>query len=99
MTLPQGTRFGPYEVIALIGKGGMGEVYRDRDSRLWRHVAIKILSREFTSDPDREVPVAPGRWPALRARGPRPPRYQPPSYSPHPRRQRRRGHVCSGDGT
>ena len=53
MTLPQGTRFGPYEVVALIGKGGMGEVYRARDSRLGRHVAIKILSREFTSDPDR----------------------------------------------
>jgi serine/threonine protein kinase/Tol biopolymer transport system component len=53
MTLPQGTRFGPYEVIALIGEGGMGEVYRARDSRLGRHVAIKILSREFTSDPDR----------------------------------------------
>jgi eukaryotic-like serine/threonine-protein kinase len=53
MTLPQGSRFGPYEVVALIGKGGMGEVYRARDSRLGRHVAIKVLSHEFTSDPAR----------------------------------------------
>jgi len=53
MALPQGTRFGPYEVVELIGKGGMGEVYRARDSRLGRQVAIKILSREFTADPDR----------------------------------------------
>jgi eukaryotic-like serine/threonine-protein kinase len=53
MALPQGTRFGPYEVVELIGKGGMGEVYRARDSRLGRQVAIKILSREFTANPDR----------------------------------------------
>ena len=53
MALPQGSRFGPYEVVALIGKGGMGEVYRARDSRLGRHVAIKVLSHEFTSDPAR----------------------------------------------
>jgi Tol biopolymer transport system component len=53
MGLSPGSQIGRYEVVALIGKGGMGEVYSARDSRLGRHVAIKILSREFTSDPDR----------------------------------------------
>jgi Tol biopolymer transport system component len=53
MTLSPGHRFGQYDVIALIGKGGMGEVYSARDARLGRSVAIKILSCEFTSDPDR----------------------------------------------
>jgi len=53
MGLRPGSHFGRYEVVALIGKGGMGEVYSARDARLGRQVAIKILSREFTSDPDR----------------------------------------------
>jgi serine/threonine protein kinase len=53
MGLRPGSQFGRYEVVALIGKGGMGEVYSARDARLGRQVAIKILSREFTSDPDR----------------------------------------------
>jgi len=53
MTLAPGSRFGHYEVVALIGKGGMGEVYDVRDTRLGRSVALKILSGEFTSDPDR----------------------------------------------
>ena len=48
-----GTRLGPYEVIAPIGAGGMGEVYRARDVRLDRDVAIKVLPAEFASDPDR----------------------------------------------
>ena len=43
MALSAGTRFGPYEIIALAGSGGMGEVYRARDTRLQRHVAIKVL--------------------------------------------------------
>ena len=43
MTLTSGTKLGPYEITALIGAGGMGEVYRARDSRLKRDVAIKVL--------------------------------------------------------
>ncbi|MFI5166471.1 MAG: protein kinase [Thermoanaerobaculales bacterium] len=48
-----GTRLGPYEVVAAIGAGGMGEVYRARDTRLGRDVAIKVLPAEFAADPDR----------------------------------------------
>ena len=53
MTLSAGTKLGPYEVSAPIGAGGMGEVYRARDSRLKRDVAIKVLPATFSSDPDR----------------------------------------------
>jgi Protein kinase domain len=53
MTLTPGTRVGPYEVSAAIGAGGMGEVYRARDTRLNRDVAIKVLPDVFSSDPDR----------------------------------------------
>ena len=52
MTLPRGTRLGPYEVTALLGAGGMAEVYRARDVRLGREVAIKILPEDFGSDPE-----------------------------------------------
>ncbi len=48
-----GARLGPYEIIAPLGAGGMGEVYRARDTRLGRDVAIKVLPAEFASDPDR----------------------------------------------
>jgi serine/threonine protein kinase len=48
-----GTRLGIYEVVGRLGKGGMGEVYRARDTRLGREVAIKVLSHEVRSDPDR----------------------------------------------
>ena len=51
--LPRGTKLGPYEVIALKGAGGMGEVYRAHDPRLGRDVAIKVLRRAFTHDTDR----------------------------------------------
>ena len=53
MSLSAGTRLGPYEIVALIGAGGMGEVYRARDTKLNRDVAIKVLPDSFASDPDR----------------------------------------------
>ncbi|HMA18210.1 MAG TPA: serine/threonine-protein kinase, partial [Thermoanaerobaculia bacterium] len=52
-TLPAGIRLGPYEIVALLGKGGMGEVYRARDPRLGREVAIKVLPKEFAHEPER----------------------------------------------
>jgi serine/threonine-protein kinase len=48
-----GTRLGPYEIVAMLGSGGMGEVYRARDTRLNRDVAIKILPESVVHDPDR----------------------------------------------
>jgi serine/threonine protein kinase len=51
MTLTAGTRLGPYEILAPIGVGGMGEVYRARDPRLNRDVAIKILPSHLADDP------------------------------------------------
>ena len=53
MSLAPGTRLGAYEVVALIGAGGMGEVYRARDPRLGRDVAVKILPAGLASDPER----------------------------------------------
>jgi eukaryotic-like serine/threonine-protein kinase len=53
VALPVGARLGPYEVVALIGAGGMGEVYRARDTRLNRDVAIKVLPDLFASDAER----------------------------------------------
>lgn len=48
MSLPAGTRLGPYEIVSAIGAGGMGEVYHARDARLDREVAIKVLSPALT---------------------------------------------------
>ena len=67
MSLGPGTRLGPYEIVSAIGAGGMGEVYRVKDTRLKRDVALKILPESFASDPDllaqfrREVEVL--AWP------------------------------------
>ena len=52
MTLTAGTRLGPYEIIAPLGAGGMGEVYRAKDTRLGREVAIKVLPARFSSSPE-----------------------------------------------
>ena len=51
MSLSTGARLGPYEVIALIGAGGMGEVYKARDTRLDRIVAVKVLPAALAADP------------------------------------------------
>ena len=53
MTLSVGTRLGSYEIVSAIGAGGMGEVYRARDTKLGRDVALKILPDEFAADPER----------------------------------------------
>jgi serine/threonine protein kinase len=53
MSLSAGTRLGPYEILAPLGAGGMGEVYRARDTRLQRDVAIKILPNSLAHDQDR----------------------------------------------
>src|SRR4051794_13709459 len=52
MPLEPGNRLGPYEIVCLLGTGGMGEVYRARDTRLNRDVAIKVLPDLFASDPE-----------------------------------------------
>src|SRR4030095_12410518 len=53
MSLQIGQQLGSYEITSLLGKGGMGEVYRARDTKLKREVDIKILPDEFSRDPDR----------------------------------------------
>src|SRR5262250_2361468 len=53
MRLPAQTKLGPYEILSVVGAGGMGEVYRARDVRLDRFVAIKILPEAFAEEADR----------------------------------------------
>jgi serine/threonine protein kinase len=52
MAVLPGSKIGLYEIVAQIGAGGMGEVYRARDARLGREVAIKVLPASFSADPD-----------------------------------------------
>jgi serine/threonine protein kinase len=70
MTLAAGTRLGPYEILAPLGAGGMGEVYRARDSKLDRDIAIKVLPESVSSDPEalaRFEREAKANWPPDRA--------------------------------
>jgi len=53
VTLTIGTRIGPYEIVSALGAGGMGEVWKARDTRLSRIVAIKVLRSQFATEPDR----------------------------------------------
>jgi serine/threonine protein kinase len=54
MPLVSGTKLGPYEIVGPLGSGGMGEVYRARDTRLERSVAVKILPEQLSKDPIRK---------------------------------------------
>jgi serine/threonine protein kinase len=53
LTLATGTRLGPYEILSPLGAGGMGEVYRAKDTRLGRDVAVKVLPSSFSQDAER----------------------------------------------
>ena len=61
MALTAGTKLGPYEIQSPLGAGGMGEVYRARDTRLMRDVAIKALPLEFARDPEHLIAKKKGR--------------------------------------
>ncbi len=65
MTLKEGTKLGPYEILSPLGAGGMGEVYRANDTTLGREVAIKVLPADVASSPERRQRLErrdEGRW-------------------------------------
>ncbi len=67
MTFKTGTQLGPYEIVAPLGAGGMGEVYRARDTKLDRDIAIKVLPATFVRDPERVAVLSPETfWTFLR---------------------------------
>jgi serine/threonine protein kinase len=55
MALSSGSRLGPYQIVGLLGSGGMGDVYRARDTRLDRDVAVKTVSADVSGDPERRT--------------------------------------------
>src|SRR4026209_2676232 len=85
MLLTSGTRLGPYEIIGAVGAGGMGEVYRARDTKLGREVAIKVLPAAFAGDAARIARLQPA---AGRAADPHPPRPRPGAAARRPRSRR-----------
>jgi Tol biopolymer transport system component len=66
MAISAGTHIGPFEIVGHLGAGGMGEVYRAHDARLRRDVAIKVLPREFSGDPDRHRRFEQETWAVAR---------------------------------
>jgi serine/threonine protein kinase len=75
MTISPGSRLGPYEIVAPLGAGGMGEVYRVRDTRLERTVAVKVLPAAVAADPEarlRQARLRTGPAPDRRGRFLRP---------------------------
>ena len=61
--MESGTKLGHYEILSLLGKGGMGEVWRARDTKLGREVAIKTLPEEFAKDADLDALLGAFVWP------------------------------------
>src|SRR5262245_50367084 len=90
MSLSAGTPVGSYEIVAPLGSGGMGEVYRARDRKLDREVAIKILPKQLAADPERIV--------RFEREGESTRHPEPSEHRTHPRPGRVRRRSCAGDG-